>query len=117
MSILRITPSQAQEVERLKGLGRTDRQIEKFFGFSHGALRNGYELDHSAEIARASRREMTAEEQERFKREIAAIRADLRPRTHSRVHGWRPKGDCVSSRPDSAPLRTVPRASKHRGAV
>lgn len=38
MSVPRITPHQAQEVERLRGLGRTDRQIEKIVGIATGVL-------------------------------------------------------------------------------
>ncbi len=48
MSIPRITPAQAQEVERLKGLGRTNSQIEKIVGIAAGVLAGRYVVGEDA---------------------------------------------------------------------
>lgn len=38
----RITEHQAAEVERLRGIGRTDRQIETMLGLTYGLLSSRY---------------------------------------------------------------------------
>ena len=44
MSIPRITPHQASEVERLKAAGRTLRQIENVLGLTYGMLSKPYRV-------------------------------------------------------------------------
>lgn len=48
MSIPRITQHQANEVERLRQAGRTDRQIEKIIGLTHGLLQKPYRIGDDA---------------------------------------------------------------------
>lgn len=44
MSLPCITPQQAAEVERLKVLGRTNRQIETMLGLTYGVLSGRYRV-------------------------------------------------------------------------
>lgn len=48
MALSRITQHEADEVERLKGLGRTNRQIEKIVGLTSGLLSRPYTIGDDA---------------------------------------------------------------------
>lgn len=44
MTVARITQNQADEVERLRSAGRTDRQIETMLGLTYGLLGKPYRV-------------------------------------------------------------------------
>ena len=44
MTVARITQNQADEVERLRKAGRTDRQIETIIGLTYGLLGKPYRV-------------------------------------------------------------------------
>ena len=100
--VTRINGSQSREVARLRSEGKTDRQIEKMMGFCSGMLARGFVVDayDDRQVEEASRR-----------------RAEMRPYwppAKPKVYGWRPTENCVSSRPDAKPLRSIaPTVSRH----
>lgn len=94
MTVERITLGQQRAVNEQRQKGRTDRQIEVIVGLPRGILSRPYLVDDSAE------------------RQAAADRERCEKSNHWRVpymgqpiHGWRPQGDCVRSRPNSDPIR------------
>lgn len=98
MTVARITQNQADEVERLKSMGRTTNQIEIMLRLPYNSLRNGYQIDRTDEFDQVKHDRELAEIRAQFKRQTAAIRAELRGTT--RIDGWRPDGDCVRSKPE-----------------
>lgn len=108
----RITPHQAQEVERLRGLGRTDRQIERAVGLSYGLLGRPYVVDRETAEGKAKRLADLADWNRRYSSFERARHAEIREASkmtqRRRALGWRPEGDCVTSKPNENPLRPVP---------
>lgn len=107
--IARVTYAQQQAVLAERAKGRTDRQIEKIIGLQTGTLARPYAIDVSEEAERCRAERAVAEWRKRDERFWRA-----RARDRSVIHGWRPAGDCVRSRPDAKPLRAVPRRQGHR---
>lgn len=106
----RLTETEAQAVAENRRLGRTDRQIEHIVGLAYGTLSRPWTVATECPKAKAARLKAHADWQAR---EDAFWRSVFRPDRHLR--GWRPDGDCVTSRPNAAPLRSVPRKPRAEG--
>lgn len=91
----RIPRQTMNAIEDQRRLGRTDRQIEKILGLSSGTLARPYRIDDSVELQIAALRKADAEWARRDDRFRAALAIPQRP------EGWRPRGNCVSDRPDA----------------
>ena len=114
MSLPSITVDQQRAVNDQRRQGRTDRQIEKIIGLRYGLLAAPYRVDGSpdqererakqAQTARAAFHEKEARYWRTLSREDRILR------------GWRPTANCVTSRPDAAPLRSLPRNPRPQGA-
>ena len=100
--ITRINGAQSREVARLRAEGKPDRQIEKMLGFSSGMLARGFIVD--------AYDDRQIEETARWRAEMRFYRPPPKPK----VYGWRPTENCVSSRPDAKPFRSIaPSVSRH----
>ena len=102
----RITLAQQHAVNEQRRMGRTDRQAEKIVGLPNGILSRRYLVDDSAERDRARYEKAVAEWREKDDRFQRAVwgRDD-----RTVVHGWRPDGDCISTRPDPKSTRPTSR--------
>lgn len=103
VTILPRIPYQTQQAiiaERAKG--RTDRQIEKILGLSHGLLGRPYRVDTTVEARAVEAGREHVAWQSREERRAEAWRRDFRAGDEERVRvqGWRPKsGDLVKGKP------------------
>lgn len=102
--VARITYAQQQAVLDHRGKGRTDRQIEKLVGLPSGTLSRPYTVDVSvqAEIVRRARSHAAF-----LKRQAVRDRVEAADRPI--LQGWRPSGDCIRSRPNERPARSLHR--------
>ncbi len=107
-----LTTLQARMVDEQRAGGRTDRQIEKVMGLTHGFLSRPWVLDRTDDIDIATN---LARAEERRRKENAFWRCISH--TGPVTRGWRPDGNCVSARPNDKPLRSVPRPPVNRGAA
>lgn len=105
----RITLTQQHAVNEQRRMGRTDRQAEKIVGLPYGILSRRYVVDASAEQERARGEKAYAEWSERHDAFFRTVFREQRT-----LHGWRPEGDCVRSRPDAKQPRPVPQRQGHR---
>ena len=97
--IERIISTKARLIPDLRAKGRTDRQIEKILALPSGILGRRWLVDDSAERAVEEAQRKRAEFYSRWRF----------PHYPDRVfQGWRPDGDCVRTRPNAPPLRSVP---------
>lgn len=111
MALPTITLDQQHAVNEHRRQGRTDRQIEKIIGLRYGLLATTYRVDCSAQVERDRAERARAEWREKDRRFWATNHYPDRI-----LRGWRPTQDCVTSRPDAAPLRALPRKPRTQGA-
>lgn len=91
----RIPLTLANAIDEQRRLGRTDRQIEKVVGLPSGTLSRPYLIDDSEERQRAKIAQELVEWREQRRRFWASQSIPQRPK------GWRPKGNCITDRPNA----------------
>lgn len=104
MSLPSITLDQQHAVNEQRRQGRTDRQIEKILGLRYGVLAATYRVDCTAQIERDRSERATAEWRKKDQRFWSA-----QSRPDRTLRGRRPTGDCLTSLPNSPPLKSPPR--------
>ena len=113
MALPSITVDQQRAVNVQRRQGRTDRQIEKILGLRYGLLAAPYRVDGAPDVERQvakaaqARRAEASEKEQRYWQALG--------RDDRQLRGWRPAGNCVTSRPNAAPLRSLPRNMNDRG--
>ena len=110
MSLPRIPYATQQAVLELQGKGRTPRQIEGMLGLRYGVLSSPYHVDVSEEARQVAEGRAGAEFLKKDRKREEAWRRSMRAEISgaTRVTGWRPRDDLIKSRPDAAPLRSLP---------
>lgn len=114
MSLPSITVDQQRAVNEQRRQGRTDRQIEKILGLRYGLLAAPYRVDGSPDSERERARKADAARAAFHEKEARYWRA--LGREDRQLRGWRPNGNCITARPDAAPLRSLPRNPRPQGA-